>query len=367
MRQLNLYPSVPAEASFGVNPASLDSLSPQQQIQVKELMFYLTPTKPHVLTQYGAEVQQKMAELADNMLNQVRIQRVEEQIGAILRNLLAKIKEVQPDKLFEEKRGFLNRLFNGSVVKSKERLLVQYQKANYEIERMADMLERLRHQMLRDSTMLEVLYERSREYFNELNIYIVAAREKLKELQQYTLPNLRSKLEAEVAEGDPLKMQELIDMERFADRLEKKLQDLLISQTVALQTAPQIRLIQENYEMLMEKIQSSILTTIPLWKSQMVILLSLVRQRDVLAVQRQAVSASGTLLKQTSAALKEADREISQEQELMIAELEAFKETQRGLLAVVEETLHMQQEGSAKRRQIEQDMDVKPIRSGNTV
>jgi uncharacterized protein YaaN involved in tellurite resistance len=318
------------------------SLSREQQIQVRELVRLLSPENPHTLVQYGSTIQDKLARLADSMLSHVRARQAEEQIGSILHALLDRVQEIKPDTWFTPQRGLLIRLFSPSPIRSKQKLLARCQKTNHEIERMADTLERLRHQMLRDTTMLDVLYARNKEYFNELTIYIAAAKEKVEEVREKVLPALREKIEA--AGNDPLQMQKLIDMERFADRLEKKVQDLLISQTIALQTAPQIRLIQENYEMLMGKIHSSVLTTIPLWKSQMVSLLHLFRQQSAYEVTDRTA-----------------------------AELSAFKQVQNELRFVLEETLYIQRKGSEKNRQIEQelthigqDMSGKISRAGNT-
>lgn len=331
------------------------SLSLEQKMRVKELARLISPAHPHTLVHYGADMQDKLARLADNMLNQVRSHQAEEQIGTVLHALLSKLREINPDELLTPQRGFLARLFGGSPAKVKQKLLVRCQRTNHEMERMADTLERLRHQMLRDTTMLDVLYAKNRECFNELNVYIVAAREKLEEVRERIIPTLREK--AEKSGNEPLQVQELMDMERFAERLEKKLQDLLISQTIALQTAPQIRLIQENHGMLMEKIRSSVLSTIPLWKSQMVILLSLLRQQDALIVQRQTSQAVGEALKRNTEMLQKNARQTFDEQDRTMAKLNAFKETQEELMTVLEETLHIQREGSEKRRQIEQELE----------
>ncbi|MCI1695051.1 toxic anion resistance protein [Aneurinibacillus aneurinilyticus] len=339
------------------------SLSLEQKIRVKELARLISPAHPHTLVHYGADMQDKLARLADNMLNQVRSHQAEEQIGAILHALLDKLREINPDELLTPQRGFIARLFGGSSAKVKQKLLVRCQRTNHEMERMADTLERLRHQMLRDTTMLDVLYAKNREYFNELNVYIAAAREKLEEVREHMIPILRET--AEKSGNDPLQIQKLMDMERFADRLEQKLQDLLISQTIALQTAPQIRLIQENHGILMEKIHSSVLSTIPLWKSQMVILLSLLRQQDALIVQRQTSQAVGEALKRNTEVLQKNARKTFDEQERTTAELSAFKETQEELMAVLEETLHIQQEGSEKRRRIEQELGHIEQRTGD--
>ncbi|MBN6187190.1 toxic anion resistance protein [Aneurinibacillus sp. BA2021] len=327
------------------------TLSVEQRQRVQELARRISPAQPHSLVQYGADIQEKMARLADSMLNQMRSHQTEEQIGSILHTLLDKLREIEPDDILAPPRGILARIFRASAAKTKQKMLARCQKTNYEMERMADTLERLRHQMLRDTTMLDVLYERNREYFHELSLYLAAAREKLKEVRETVLPAMRKRVEES---EDPIQMQELMDMERFADRLEKKAQDLLISQTIAFQTAPQIRMIQENHEMLMEKIRSSILTTIPLWKSQMVILLSLLRQQGALSLQHEITRESDAALREGARALKEAARSTAREQGRAVAEVEAFKDTQEELVTVIEQTLHIQQESSKKRRQVEQ-------------
>jgi uncharacterized protein YaaN involved in tellurite resistance len=329
------------------------SLSAEQKAQVQALVRQIMPQHPHALTHYGTEVQDKLARVADSMLHHIRTQEVADHIGNLLKHLMEKLRDVQPDKLFVEKRGFLARLLGSSFEKTRVKLLSQYQKTNHEIERMADTLERMRHQMLRDLTMLDVLHQKNKEYFYELTVYIAAAREKLQELKIYALPELQEKMQA--SGNDPLRAQDVTDMMRFIDRLEKKLQDLMISQTMALQTATQIRLIQENGQMLMEKIRSSILTAIPLWKSQVVILLTLVRQQKTLATQRKLMRATGTLLERNSELLKSGSHDVLEEQDRAIRELHAFKQMREELLLVLEDTLAIQREGSEKRKRIEQD------------
>ena len=208
-------------------------------------------------------------------------------------------------------------------------------------------------QMLKDITMFDGLYEKNLEYFRELQIYIAAGEEKLQELQETTLPQLRAEA---AAKGDAMSAQVVRDFEDTVNRFEKKIHDLKLSKTVAIQTAPQIRLIQNNDKMLVDKIQTAILSTIPLWKSQIVIALGLHRQESVLKMQRSVSDATNTLLTKNAELLRQNSTEVARESERGIVDLQTLKKVNADLISTIEETIKIQQEGRTARQNAETEL-----------
>jgi uncharacterized protein YaaN involved in tellurite resistance len=348
-------------ASFGspVQPVAtqesqlplIEKLEPEHRSKAMALAKQIDPTNRQALLQYGVSAQSELSRFADNILDHVRTKDTGP-VGEVIGDLMLKIKAVNPDELSPSKKNFLSRIF-GSVAQSTNKLLSRYQKLGSEIDQIADKLDKSRQQLLRDVTLLEALFAKNRDYFQELTIYIAAAKHKLDELRNHTIPALQKKVNAS---GDPSAVQELNDIIGFADRLEKKAHDLLLSRTITMQTAPQIRLIQNNHQMLVEKIQSSILTTIPLWKNQIVLSLTLFRQQKAVVMQKQVTQTTNDLLLRNSEMLKMNSIEVAKENERGIVSVETLKRTQENLLTTLEETLKIQQEGRMKRQQAERDL-----------
>lgn len=299
------------------------------------------------ILQYGVGAQSKISGFADTMLAQVR-SKDSGHVGEVLTSLIFKIKEVNVDSLGSEGASWLSRLF-GSLRK----FLARYQKLENQIEKIVDQLSDARMALLRDITLLDQLYGKNVEYLDELDLYIAAGQLKLDELKATNLPQLEATAKAS---NDPLDAQKLSDFHQFLVRFEKKLHDLKLSRMVAIQTAPQVRLIQNNDQALVEKIQSSIMTTIPLWKSQIVIAITLLRQRKALGVQKAVSDATNDLLTRNSEMLKTSSIEVAQEGERGIVEIESLKKVNADLIATIEETLRIQAEGKTKRAQAETDL-----------
>ncbi len=204
--------------------------------------------------------------------------------------------------------------------------------------------------LLRDITVLDQMYTKNLEYLKELDIYIEAGRIKLEELNTVDLPNLETKARMS---NDPIDAQHLNDFKQFITQFEKKLHDLSLSRMIAIQTAPQIRIIQHNNRVLAEKIQSSIITTIPLWKNQIVIAVSLLRQKKALEVQKNVSDSTNDLLRKNSQMLNETSIEVAREMERGVVEIETLKQVNDNLIKTLEETIQIQQEGKQKRFQAE--------------
>ena len=207
--------------------------------------------------------------------------------------------------------------------------------------------------MLKDVAMFDGLYEKNLEYFQELQIYIAAGEEKLKELREETLPNLRRQAQEK---GDPMSAQLVSDFEDTVNRFEKKVHDLKLSKTIAIQTAPQIRLIQNNDKVLIDKIQTAILSTIPLWKSQIVIALGLHNQEKTLKIQREVTDTTNRLLEKNSELLRQNTVGTAKEAERGIADLETLKKVNSNLIATIEDTIKIQREGRAARQNAEAEL-----------
>ena len=266
-------------------------------------------------------------------------------------DLVLKVKEVDADGLDE---GFWDKIpFLKNASRAVKKFMQRYEKLEVQIDRIEQQLDQARMQMLKDITMFDGLYEKNLEYFRELQIYIAAGEEKLQELQETTLPQLRAEA---AAKGDAMSAQVVRDFEDTVNRFEKKIHDLKLSKTVAIQTAPQIRLIQNNDKMLVDKIQTAILSTIPLWKSQIVIALGLHRQESVLKMQRSVSDATNTLLTKNAELLRQNSTEVARESERGIVDLETLKKVNADLISTIEETIKIQQEGRAARQNAETEL-----------
>ena len=272
-------------------------------------------------------------------------------VGELMSDLVLKVKEVDVDGLDE---GFWDKIpFLKNASRAVKKFMQRYEKLEVQIDRIEQQLDQARMQMLKDITMFDGLYEKNLEYFRELQIYIAAGEEKLQELQEITLPQLHAEA---AAKGDAMSAQVVRDFEDTVNRFEKKIHDLKLSKTVAIQTAPQIRLIQNNDKMLVDKIQTAILSTIPLWKSQIVIALGLHRQESVLKMQRSVSDATNTLLTKHAELLRQNSTEVARESERGIVDLQTLKKVNADLISTIEETIKIQQEGRAARQNAETEL-----------
>jgi uncharacterized protein YaaN involved in tellurite resistance len=241
----------------------------------------------------------------------------------------------------------------GKISNSLQEVLSKYQKTGAQIDRISVKLERSKNVLLSDIKLLEQLYDTNKDYFQALNVYIAAGEIKLEEIHEKTIPALKQEAEAT---NDQMKFQDVKDMIQFADRLDKRLYDLKLSREITIQGAPQIRLIQNTNQALVEKIQSSIMTAIPLWKNQVAIALTLIRQRHAVEAQKQVSKTTNELLLKNAEMLKTNTIETARENERGLVDIETLKKTQESLITTLEETLRIQEEGRTKRRLAEQEL-----------
>ncbi|WP_071460869.1 toxic anion resistance protein [Bacillus massilinigeriensis] len=331
----------------------IDVIPEENKAKAYQLAEMIDPTNHQAMISYGTQAQAKLLTFSHAMLEHVQKKDVGE-VGEIINDLMKRLNEVSPDELKTEKPSFFSRMF-GKLSGSIQEVLSKYQKTGAQIDRISVKLDRSKNVLLSDIAMLEKLYENNKEYFHALNVYIAAGELKLEELQNKTIPEMKK---AAAATSDQMKFQEVNDMIQFADRLDKRLHDLKLSREITIQSAPQIRLIQNTNQALAEKIQSSIMTAIPLWKNQVAIALTLLRQRSAVEAQKQVSKTTNELLVKNAEMLKTNSIETARENERGLVDIETLKKTQESLITTLEETLRIQEEGRNKRRQAEQDLAV---------
>ncbi|MCY9448303.1 toxic anion resistance protein [Bacillus haynesii] len=329
----------------------VDTLSEEKRRQAFQLAEQIDPKNHNSITLYGTQAQSKLLNFSHEMLEHVQKKDIGE-IGQVLSDLMKKLEQVSPDELKTEKRNFFSRFF-GRVSHSVQEVLSRYQKTGAQIDRISVKLDHSKSALIDDNKMLERLYEKNKEYYEALNVYIAAGQLKLEELNHKTIPELKEKSKTE---HHHMAVQEVNDMIQFANRLEKRVYDLTLSRQITLQSAPQIRLIQHTNQVLAEKIQSSIMTAIPLWKNQVAIALTLLRQRRAVEAQKQVSATTNELLLKNAEMLKANTIETAKENERGFIDIETLKQVQDNLIGTLEETLKIQAEGRSKRLQAEEEI-----------
>ncbi len=332
-------------------PCLVDMLTETNKKQALELSKQIEPGNQAAILGYGAPAQAKLHDFSHSMLAHVQKQDVGP-IGDIISDLMYRLQEADPDELAARNKNVFTKMFH-RVKQSINEITSKYQKIGTQIDRIALKLEHSKKRLMEDNSFLEQLYDKNKDYFQALNIYIAAGELKLEEINTKMLPELRKKAEQT---GDQMDYQEVNDLTQFADRLDKRVYDLRLSRQITIQQAPQIRLIQNTNQALAEKIQSSIMTAIPLWKNQVAIALTLLRQQQAVAAQRQVSETTNELLKRNADMLKTNAIETARENERGIVDIETLKETQSSLIETLQETLKIQQEGRAKRAVAEKEL-----------
>ena len=296
--------------------------------------------------QYGAGVQKKMADFSEKALENVRTKDLGE-IGDLLSGVVTELRDFDE----EETKGFFG-FFKKSANKVTA-LKARYEKAEANISRICETLEGYQRQLLKDAAILDKMYGQNLEYFRELSIYIAAGKKKLEDTRNVQLPALVQKANATGLAED---IQAARDLESMCERFEKKVHDLELTRMIAIQTAPQIRLVQNNDTQMVEKIQSTIVNTVPLWKSQMVLALGVEHSAQAAQAQREVTDMTNELLKKNAERLKMATIESARESERGIVDMETLKTTNEALISTLDEVMKIQQEGREKRRAAEEEI-----------
>lgn len=326
-----------------------EALTPAERQQVDEIKAKIDLTNSGYALQFGSGAQKNMADFSDSLLSQVRT-KDSGQVGELLTELSGKINEFSR----KESDSFVKKLpLIGSLVSKGENLISSYEKLSTKVEKIQSELEKSKTTMLKDITLFDALYQKNLEYFKHLELYIRAGEEKLQEMRTTVLPKLRADA---AASSNPMAGQVISDFESNVDRFEKKVHDLKISKTIAIQTAPQLRLIQNNDKILVERVQSAIYNAIPLWKNQIVIALGLTRQQNVLQMQRAVSDTTNELLKRNAEMLKINSIETAKENNRSIVDIDTVKKVNDDLISTIEETLKIQQEGRQARQIAEQEL-----------
>jgi uncharacterized protein YaaN involved in tellurite resistance len=339
-----------AESLVAISPSPVMKLDAAALARVTEIEKEIDITDSQAIIQYGVGAQKEISNFSDTVLNTIR-NKDSGYVGEILSDLVVKVKDLDVDGL-TAKGGFFTNLF-GALKARFTRFMAKYEKLSVQIEHILDELDKARMQLLKDITLLDAMYDKNVDYLHDLDLYIIAGTNKLKELNDKVLPELQDKAGKS---GDPMDAQNVRDFMQLINRFEKKLHDLKLSRTIAIQTGPQLRIIQANDNTLVEKIQSSILNTIPLWKNQIVIAISLYRQADALKLQKEVTDTTNELLQKNSQMLHDNSIAVATETERGIVDLETLKKVNADLISTIEETLRIQADGRVKRAQAEQDL-----------
>ncbi|MGG4168258.1 toxic anion resistance protein [Rossellomorea vietnamensis] len=342
---------MPAMNQQEKSPLLLDRLPKEQQEKAKQIAAQIDYKDYEAILKYGTAAQTQLSTFSHSMLDHVQKRDIGP-IGDVLGDLMKKLEQMNPDELNAKQKGVFKKLFR-KVSSSLQEVLSKYQKIGSQIDRISVRLEHSKKTLLDDNRLLETLYEKNKDYFQALNMYIAAAEFKREEIQHTLLPSLRKKAEET---DDELIYQEVNDTMQFLDRLDKRIHDLKLSRQMTIQSAPQIRLIQNTNQALAEKIQASVLTAIPLWKNQIAIALTLLNQQKAVAAQKQVSRTTNELLLKNSEMLKTNSIETAKENERGIIDIDTLKKTQENLISTIEETLAIQAEGRQKRQQAEQEM-----------
>ena len=334
------------EAAPAAGP-DLSILSPAEQQAVKSFAKQIDISNSQQVLQYGAAAQKNIADFSESALDSVRTKDMG-QIGDMLTDLVAELKSIDTP---EQKKGLagLFQRANNSV----EKMKLQYSKAETNVDRISEALEKHQITLMKDIAVLDQMYDKNLEYYKQLTMYILAGREKLAEEQNGTLAELRRKAQES---GKTEDAQAANDYANLIDRFEKKLHDLELTRMVSLQMGPQIRMLQNNDTLMTEKIQSSLVNTIPLWKSQMVLNLGIHHSQQAMEAQRQVTDMTNQLLRSNADMLKMATVETAKEAERSVVDIETLKHTNESLISTLDEVLQIQTEGRQKRQQAEVEM-----------
>ena len=322
-------------------------LTPEEQKMVNDFAAQIDITNTQLVLQYGAGSQKKIADFSENALNNVRTKDMGE-IGQMLAGVVAELKEFDAE---EEEKGILG-FFKKSSNKL-DNLKIKYDKAEGNINRICKVMEEHQITLLKDAAMLDKMYELNLNYFKELSMYILAGKQKLEQARTVELPKLLAKAEQS---GLPEDTQAANDYASMCERFEKKIYDLELTRTISMQMAPQIRLIQSNDTAMSEKIQSTLVNTIPLWKSQMVIAIGLNHSTEAARAQKEVTDMTNNLLKKNAETLKLATIETARESERGIVDLETLTATNKTLISTLDEVMKIQEDGRAKRKSAEQEL-----------
>lgn len=338
-----------AQRAF-TNERLIDRLPDHRKQQAKALAKQIDETNASAVLAYGANAQKKLSEFSHQFLQDVRVKDVGE-IGDDLTHLMTQLKATDPKELTAKPNLF--KKWFGRVRQSLTETQLKYQQISSQIDKVAIRLEREKQELMNDNQMLDQLYDKNKDYFEALNVYIAAGELKLQELQNDIIPVA---IEKAKTSKDQMAVQKVHDLNQFFTRLDKRTHDLRLTRQMTIQQAPQIRMIQNTNQALAEKIQVSVHTAIPLWENQITIALTLLRQQQAATSQRMVSETTNDLLLKNAQMLKQSAVDIAKEVERGVIDLETLQHSQRNLIETLEETMAIQEEGRQQRRAAEQEL-----------
>ena len=336
----------PAQTAEDATQAQMSQLSAEERKMVEDFATQIDITDSNTIMTYGAATQQKMADFSNKALDNVRTKDMGE-VGVLLTGVVAELKGFNEE---EEKgiMGFFKKQTNKVAM-----MKTKYDKAEVNVNRIVDMLQQHETRLMKDSAMLDKMYDMNLQYFKELTMYILAGKKRLAEAENVILPQLQEKARQS---GLPEDAQAARDYQEMCERFSKKIVDLELTRTIAMQTAPQIRMIQSNDIQMVDKIRSTVVNTIPLWKSQMVIALGIHNATEAAKAQRAVTDVTNQMLLQNAEALKIATIETEKESQRGIVDIETLNKTNQSLISTFDEVMRIQAEGREKRKQAEAEM-----------
>ena len=327
-----------------------DALSQEEKDAIEEFNKKIDVEDSTQVLQYGAKAQSKISEFSDSVLEGIKTKSAGE-VGDLLADLVSEIKSFDSDVANGNPTGLSKIFFNAK--KQLEKITAKYSKIETNIDNIEKELDKHKLQMLKDITIFDTMYEKNLEYFKEISLYIIAGERKLEELRNVTLEELRKKAQET---QDQLDVQKVNDMENMINRFEKKIYDLKTTRIISIQMAPQIRLLQNNEAELVEKIQSSLINTIPLWKNQIVLALGINNAKQALGAQQAVTDLTNDMLQKNSELLKQGSIEIAEQSERAIVDIATLQKTNKDLIETLDKVIQIHENGRAQRKAAEQEL-----------
>ena len=329
-----------------------DALSDSEKKAIDEFNEKIDIYDATQVLQFGAGAQEKISKFSDSILEDVKTKNTGE-VGDLLANLVSQIKSFDADIGNSSKKGFLSKLFSNAK-KEVDYIIAKYSKIEKNIDTIEGGLEKDKLQMLKDISIFDTMYQKNLEYFKEISLYIIAGEKKLEELKNVEMPKLQAKAQET---NDQLDVQKVNDLENLINRFEKKIYDLKTTRIISIQMAPQIRLLQNNEAELVEKIQSSITNTIPLWKNQMVLALGINNAKRALQSQQAVSKLTNDMLVKNSETLKQGSIDIAEESEKAIVNIETLQKTNQDLIETLDKVIEIHKNGRIKRQEAEKTLE----------
>ena len=328
-----------------------DLLSQEEKDAIKEFNEKIDVYDNTQILQYGAAAQNKISKFSDEVLENVKTKDTGE-VGDELAKLVAELKSFDNAVVDAERMNLLEKVFS-SVKREVDKLIAKYSKVEKNVDSIEASLEKHKLRMLKDITLFDGMYEKNLDYFKEVSLYIIAGEKKLEELRNVVLPELEKKAQET---GEQLDVQKVNDMRNIINRFEKKIYDLKTTRLISIQMAPQIRLLQSNEAELVEKIQSSLTNTIPLWKNQMVLALGINRAKVALEAQTAVTNLTNDMLKKNSETLKQGSIKIAEESERAIVDIETLRKTNQDIIETLNKVVEIHENGRIKRQESEKEL-----------